>query len=91
MLYGKKEERLIELDYVRSIAMLAVIVIHVSSTFIYTESAFSLFNMNLAFILNQAAHFSVPLFVLLSGMALSISQSNLSYVSFVKKRLSKII
>ena len=87
---GKKGARLIELDFIRSLAMLAVIVIHVSSAFVYSDSGFSLLGMNLAFILNQVTRFAVPLFVLLSGMALSISQSDGSYISFVKKRIFKL-
>ena len=87
---SKKGARLIELDYIRSLAMLAVIVIHVSSAFVYSDSTYSLFGMNLAFMLNQITRFTVPLFVLLSGMALSLGQSDGSYISFVKKRIFKL-
>ena len=87
---SKKRERLIELDYIRTFAMLAVIVIHVSSAFVYSDSDYPLFGMNVAFILNQVTRFAVPLFVLLSGVALSISHADGSYISFVKKRIVKL-
>lgn len=50
--------------------MLAVISIHVSSTYLSYETGHLFLGMNLAFLLNQAARFSVPLFLLLSGFSL---------------------
>ena len=64
-----------ELDYIRVISMFAVIMIHVSSKFIFVESKFSVSGINLAFFLNQVSRFSVPMFVLLSGVGLSLKYS----------------
>ena len=55
--------------------MFAVIMIHVSSKFIFVESKFSVSGINLAFFLNQVSRFSVPMFVLLSGVGLSLKYS----------------
>ena len=86
-----KKEKLIELDYVRVVAMLGVITIHVTSTFVYAQSNVMLGGMNLAFFLNQLARFAVPLFILLSGMSLGFSRTNVSYKSFIKSRCVKIL
>ena len=56
------------LDFARVLSMLAVVVIHVSSGFIRAENSRTVFGMNLTFLLNQAVRFSVPLFLLLSGV-----------------------
>lgn len=78
-----------ELNFARVMAMLAVIMIHVTSTFINASSNFQLLGMNLGFILNQAARFAVPLFVLLSGVSLNFS-SYTGALRFYRKRLVKI-
>ena len=83
-------KRVEELDFTRVIAMLFVIVIHVTRAFIYNESRFTLFGMNLAFFLNQTARFAVPMFVLLSGLSLSLSNTQDSYGTFLKKRFQKL-
>jgi surface polysaccharide O-acyltransferase-like enzyme len=49
-----------------------------------------IFNMNVAFILNQAARFAVPLFILLSGASLGLSGSVHGIERFYKRRLLKI-
>ena len=83
-------KRLEALDFTRVIAMLAVVMIHVSSTFIYNESGFMLLGMNLGSMLNQVTRFAVPLFILISGMSLGISAKGGSAVSFWKRRILKV-
>lgn len=72
-------KRIEELDFARVIAMTAVITIHVTSTYIGYRSNILVMGMNLAFILNQLARFSVPLFILLSGISLRLSASDDSF------------
>ena len=83
-------KRLEALDFTRVIAMLAVVMIHVSSTFIYSDSGFTVLGMNLGFMLNQVTRFAVPLFILISGMSLGISTKGGSAVSFWKRRILKV-
>jgi surface polysaccharide O-acyltransferase-like enzyme len=77
-------------DALRTAAILAVIIIHTTSRSI--ESV----NMNLpkvdwALFLNQASRFAVPLFFLISGFVLELShRDGISYVTYLKKRISKI-
>lgn len=70
--------------------MAAVITIHVTSTYIGYGSNILVMGMNLAFILNQLARFSVPLFILLSGASLGLSASDDSFSGFLYKRFTKI-
>ncbi len=79
-----------ELDLARVIAMFSVIVIHVTSTYINSESNFMILGMNLAFILNQVTRFAVPLFILLSGVSLALSSGNDDFAGFIKHRALKI-
>ncbi|MDR2899655.1 MAG: acyltransferase [Clostridiales bacterium] len=82
--------RINEIDYIRTFSMLAVIAIHVTSGFIHSESSFTLLGMNMAFWLNQLSRFSVPAFVLLSGLGLSLSNTDTTYISFIKRRMVKV-
>lgn len=80
-----------DLDFARVTAMFAVIMIHVTSTYVYAESHVALGGMNLAFLLNQMSQFAVPLFVLLSGASLGLSTSQYSPGAFYRKRLAKLL
>lgn len=90
-LIDKQNKRLVELDYIRVISMFAVILLHTSSTYIFSETRFAICGINAAYILNQVTRFAVPMFVLLSGISLSLSQKNVSCISFLKKRAVRII
>ena len=83
-------ERKPELDLGRVLAMLAVVAIHVSSGYIYAESAFSPGGMNPAFVLNQAGRFCVPLFILLSGASLGLRSGKEAPLRFWLSRLKKL-
>jgi len=83
-------KRIEALDFTRVIAMLSVIVIHVTSTFIYNQSKFMVLGMNLAFILNQLTRYAVPLFILISGMSMRLSEKTDSTISFWKRRALKV-
>jgi len=78
-------ERIKEIDYVRALATLGVIIIHVTSGYVSKIEA--------GYILNQIVRFSVPVFIILSGYSVNLSSYNRDegYITFLKKRLSKII
>lgn len=89
--HSKKSTYLFSIDALRVIAILAVVLIHISTKtlstlrFDLTLDSFSLF-------INQASRFAVPLFFLISGFVLELNnKSNLSYTTFFKKRASRII
>ena len=83
-------KRLYELDFARVTAMFAVLIIHATSTFLSADSHFTLLGSSIPFWLNQAARFAVPLFFLLSGLSLSVSRQQTSFLAFDKKHLVKI-
>lgn len=77
--------RLKEFDYLRATAVLAVITIHVTSKYVSINS--------IAYLLNQAVRFAVPLFIVLSGFLLYYSSMNKPKAkksSFLLKRFNKI-
>lgn len=89
--HSKKSTYLFSIDALRVIAILAVILIHITTKTLATlhldinAAPFSLF-------LNQSARFAVPLFFLISGFVLELNNKNgLSYLTFFKKRASRII
>ena len=69
--------------------MLAVIAIHVTAPYIGANSDFLLGGMNLAYLINQAARFAVPLFVLLSGASLGLGKA-LPAGQFYRRRVVKL-
>lgn len=85
------QHRLTSIDFLRVFAMLGVICIHVTAAYISAESRAQLFGMNLAFLLNQATRFSVPLFLLLSGFALGLGQKPVPYPVFLKRRCLRVL
>lgn len=85
------DSRIPQLDFVRVVLMMGVITIHVSSTYIFVESCLSIGNLNLAFYLNQAARFSVPGFVLLSGLSLRLGKSKEHWRKFYAGRVKKVL
>jgi len=86
-----KREKIIEMDMLRAICALAVVIIHTSG-YTLINSAEGSVSYNVSLSLNQIARFSVPLFLFLSGLGLGISyKKDESYFKFLKKRVFKII
>lgn len=89
--HSQKSTYLFSLDALRVIAIMAVVLIHV------TTKNMALLNQNielvpLALFLNQTARFAVPLFFLISGFVLELNnRQKLSYITFFRKRASRII
>lgn len=72
-----------ELDVLRGLAIIGVILIHVTSGLV--QDSFVLF-------INQASRFAVPVFLLLSGLGLTISNKlKQGYFRFLWQQLSKIL
>lgn len=86
-----ERERVVELDAVRIVSMLSVILLHATSAYLFLETKASLFGLSLAFIINQGVRYCVPLFFLVSGLSLELSYRGQSYGDFLRKRLNKIL
>src|SRR5260221_11166343 len=78
------------LDALRVISILAVVLIHTTTRHLEITH-YDLVHTTFTLLLNQLSRFAVPLFFLISGFALEMSyKEDISYFSFLKKRLSKI-
>lgn len=79
-----------EFDILRGLAIIGVILIHITSTTIdYSTEEFS---EGFAIFVNQLMRFAVPVFFFLSGFGLTVSNKlSDGYFQFLYKRLSKII
>ncbi len=79
------------MDVIRAVATIAVILIHVSATILYRVNVNS--NTYRGFLaINQLSRFSVPAFIMLSGMGLTNTYKRESgYFKYLSHRLYKII
>lgn len=83
-------KKLYAIDFVRVVAMLAVVAIHVTSEYVYAESGYTVFGINFGFIFNQVSRFAVPMFVLVSGISLGLGSDDKGILHFYKRRLVKL-
>lgn len=79
-----------EIDALRVMAILAVIVIH-TTTRTLEITGYNLVQTQWTLLLNQAARFAVPLFFMISGFVLELNyHSEDNYFKYLVKRLSRI-
>lgn len=80
------KQRLREMDFIRAVSALSIIVIHVTGLYAYTSRG--------AYYLNQVVRYAVPLFILLSGLLIALSgykyEGISGYFKFLGKRLKKV-
>lgn len=84
------DERLTPLDLMRTGATLGVIMIHVSANYIFVENQLS----HVPFFLNQISRFSVPFFIIISGLLLlynDINKTEFNFKYFIIRRWYKIV
>lgn len=84
------KKRIYELDILRGIAFLAVVLQHSLAGFIYEPQLKMYEGITSALMLN-AIRFAVPLFVVLTGFSLYYSDKGEGYLTFIKKRFKQII
>jgi len=85
------KERLKDLDYLRSFAVLAVIAIHITGGYLLNGKHI---NYGFAFLWNQGMRFAVPTFIIISGFLLfyyDLDKKKVAFNNFIIHRLSKII
>lgn len=87
-----KNNRLYELDYIRFIACLAVMIVHITATGV-TDYIQGSFPHIITLILNRSLKFTTPVFIFLSGVTNFFAYSNkeIKYFDFVKKRLKSTL
>lgn len=87
---GKNLEWISELTILRGIAVLSVIVIHVTALLTSIEYGYFLVATN--YFLHYLTSFAVPLFVAISGASLSYKYfDSFSLIDFYKKRFKSIV
>ena len=64
---GIIKKRVLEMDVVRVVSIVAVIVLHVSAIVLYRCTPYST-TYDITFFFNQLSRFSVPAFIAVSGM-----------------------
>jgi surface polysaccharide O-acyltransferase-like enzyme len=78
------------IDILRTISILAVILVH-TTTKTLEASSYNLLNTSWTLFLNQAARFAVPMFFMISGFVLELNYHlHESYLTYLKKRFSRI-
>ncbi len=85
------KKRIESMDILKSLSTLAVIMIHVSASAI-NNSQFDTNIYKFSLMLNQLSRFSVPVFIFLSGMGLTLSyKKKESYLKYELHRLNKVV
>ncbi len=79
-----------EIDWVRSVSICSVVLLHSSSLFVSRYSRLTLFGVAPALLCNQATRFCVPVFFMLSGLGLCISKRLLKLPDFWLYRFRRI-
>lgn len=78
-------------DLIRTISILSVILIHIS-TKILEIAKYDLYHYPFTLFFNQASRFAVPLFFLISSFVLELNYpKNFKYLDYLKKRVVRII
>ncbi len=88
----KLTQRQVEIDVIKAVAILAVVLIHsISLSFQYFIRGQG--NWQLLIIIDQLTRFSVPMFVALSGFGLGIKNMEMGwkYGEFLKRRVVKLL
>lgn len=85
-------DKLYELDYIRFIACLAVMIVHITATGVTGYVHGSLPHL-VTLLVNKSLKFTTPIFIFLSGVTsfYSYRKKEFKYFSFLKRRLSKVL
>jgi len=86
-----ENKKLIELDITRAIAIVAVIILHLTTVIVTSPE--KVMNLPQFLFIDQIGRFSVPAFIFISGMGLGFSLRNKpkKFSEFFKARMSKIL
>jgi surface polysaccharide O-acyltransferase-like enzyme len=88
---GIIKKRILGMDVIRALSIIAVISLHVSATVLYRCRPYSS-TYNTSFIVNQLSRFCVPAFIVISGMGLTVNyREGESYSEFIMKRFFRVV
>ncbi|MEG0371970.1 MAG: acyltransferase [Clostridium sp.] len=83
-------KRIDEVDILRGLAFLAVVLQHSLASFIYNPNI-SMYGATASALLLNIIRFAVPVFVFMTGFSLYYSERGISYIVFIKKKFMQII
>lgn len=88
----KDRDKLYELDYIRFIACLAVMIVHITATGV-TGYIHGSFPHLVTLLVNKSLKFTTPIFIFISGVTsfYSYRKKEFKYFSFLKRRLAKVL
>ncbi|MFC0272240.1 acyltransferase [Metabacillus herbersteinensis] len=83
-----KRKYIFEIHYLRAIACLLVVLVHVSGIYFYQQGQFN----DYTFFVNQIGRFGTPIFALMSGFLLfnQVNNKGFQFKKFLSSRLTKI-
>jgi probable poly-beta-1,6-N-acetyl-D-glucosamine export protein len=86
---SKKPEIIFEIHYIRALASLMVLLVHVSATYFYQQG--EQYN-DYTFFINQISRFGTPMFALISGFLLfyQTRKKGFNLKKFISSRLTKV-
>lgn len=89
---NENKDKLYELDYMRFIACLAVMIVHITATGV-TGYIHGSFPYKAVLLLNRSLKFTTPIFIFLSGVTsfYSYRKKEFNYFSFLGRRLPKVL
>lgn len=90
----EKKDKLYELDYMRFIACLAVMIVHITATAMGANGYITgSFPHIVILIINRSFKFTTPIFIFLSGVTsfYSYRKKEFKYFPFIVKRLEKVL
>ncbi|CAB1251587.1 Putative poly-beta-1,6-N-acetyl-D-glucosamine export protein [Clostridiaceae bacterium BL-3] len=88
---GIIKKRILGMDVIRAVSIIAVITLHASATVLYRCMPYST-TYNISFIINQLSRFCVPAFIVISGMGLTVNyKEGGSYSEFIMKRFFRVV
>ena len=79
-----------DLDWVRTVSAVSVVLLHASSSFVNRYSSLRVLGVSPALLCNQITRFAVPVFFMLSGLGLGLSKRPMKLPDFWLRRLRKL-
>ena len=85
------KKRIVYFDILRMAAVFAVVIVHVSSLYIYNRWGYEGSFWNFISVIDSYFRYAVPTFLMVTGSLLLPNRKNETYGEFLKKRFSKVL
>ena len=85
------KKRIVYFDILRMAAVFAVVIVHVSSLYVYNRWGYKGAFWNFISVIDSYFRYAVPVFLMVTGSLLLPNRKNETYGEFLKKRFSKVL